>query len=37
MTSAAAVAARREVVVDMIMRWVAATPATKSQRGASSR
>jgi AcrR family transcriptional regulator len=36
MTSAAAVAARREVVVDMIMRWVSATPA-KSQRSASSR
>jgi AcrR family transcriptional regulator len=36
MTSAAAVAARREVVVDMIMRWVAA-PAGKSQRGTSSR
>jgi AcrR family transcriptional regulator len=37
MTSAAAVAARREVVVDMIMRWVAATPGGKSQRGTSSR
>jgi AcrR family transcriptional regulator len=37
MTSSAAVAARREVVVDMIMRWVAATPGGKSQRGASSR
>jgi AcrR family transcriptional regulator len=36
MTSAAAVAARREVVVDMIMRWVAATPA-KGQRSSSSR
>lgn len=37
MTSAAAVAARREVVVDMIMRWVAAVPPGKSQRGSSSR
>jgi AcrR family transcriptional regulator len=37
MTSAAAVAARREVVADMIMRWVAATPSAKPQRGASSR
>jgi AcrR family transcriptional regulator len=36
MTSASAVAARREVVVDMIMRWCAAEP-TRSQRGASSR
>ena len=36
MTSAAAVAARREVVVDMIMRWVAA-PTGKNQRGSSSR
>ena len=36
MTSAAAVAARREVVVDMIMRWVSAAPA-KAQRGSSSR
>jgi hypothetical protein len=35
MTSAAAVAARREVVVDMILRWMAA-PA-KPQRGSSSR
>jgi AcrR family transcriptional regulator len=35
MTSNAAVAARREVVVDMILRWVAANP--RSQRGASSR
>jgi AcrR family transcriptional regulator len=35
MTSASAVAARREVVVDMIMRWMAA-PA-KPQRGSSSR
>ena len=38
MTSNAAVAARREVVVDMILRWVAANPANpKSQRAASSR
>ena len=37
MTSSAAVAARREVVVDMIMRWIATTPTGKSQRGASSR
>jgi AcrR family transcriptional regulator len=36
MTSSAAVSARREVVVDMIMRWIAATPS-KAQRGASSR
>jgi AcrR family transcriptional regulator len=35
MTSAAAVAARREVVVDMIMRWIAAP--SKNQRGSSSR
>ncbi len=35
MTSAAAVAARREVVVDMILRWLAAPP--KNQRGSSSR
>ncbi len=35
MTSAGAVTARREVVVDMIMRWMAA-PA-KPQRGSSSR
>ena len=35
MTSAAAVTARREVVVDMILRWMAA-PA-KNQRGSSSR
>ena len=34
MTSAAAVAARREVVVDMIMRWMA---PTKAQRSSSSR
>lgn len=34
MTSAAAVAARREVVVDMIMRWMA---PTKAHRGSSSR
>jgi AcrR family transcriptional regulator len=34
MTSAAAVTARREVVVDMIMRWMA---ATKAHRGSSSR
>jgi AcrR family transcriptional regulator len=36
MTSSAAVAARREVVVDMILRWCAATPP-RSQRSASSR
>jgi len=36
MTSATAVAERREVVVDMIMRWCAAEP-TRSQRGSSSR
>jgi AcrR family transcriptional regulator len=36
MTSSEAVAARREVVVDMIMRWVAALPA-KAQRGSSTR
>jgi AcrR family transcriptional regulator len=36
MTSAAAVAARREVVVDMILRWCAADTA-KGQRGSSSR
>jgi hypothetical protein len=36
MTSASAVAARREVVVDMIMRWIAAG-TSKAQRGASSR
>jgi AcrR family transcriptional regulator len=35
MTSSAAVAARREVVVDMIARWIAATPAGTSQRGSS--
>jgi AcrR family transcriptional regulator len=36
MTSTAAVAARREVVVDMIMRWVSTNPG-KPQKGASSR
>ena len=36
MTSDAALAARREVVVDMILRWVAATPG-KAPRSASSR
>jgi len=36
MTSAAAVSSRREVVVDMIMRWIAPAPG-KSQKGASSR
>jgi AcrR family transcriptional regulator len=35
MTSATAVAARREVVVDMIMRWIAAP--TRPQKGMSSR
>jgi AcrR family transcriptional regulator len=37
MTSAEAVAARREVVVDMIERWVALPAGAKAQRGASSR
>jgi AcrR family transcriptional regulator len=37
MTSAAAVAARREVVVDMIMRWCAAEAPSRAQRGSSSR
>jgi len=36
MTSAAAVSARRETVVDVIVRWVAATPG-RAQRSASSR
>ena len=36
MTSAAAVSARREMVVDVIARWVAATPG-RAQRSASSR
>jgi hypothetical protein len=36
MTSASAVAARREIVVDMILRWCAADGA-KSQRASSSR
>jgi len=36
MTSSSAVAARREVVVDMIMRWCAAD-APRAQRGSSSR
>jgi AcrR family transcriptional regulator len=37
MVSAAAVAARRDVVVDMIMRWCAPDSPTRSQRGSSSR
>ena len=37
MTSAAAVASRREVVVDMIMRWCAADAPARGQRGSSSR
>jgi AcrR family transcriptional regulator len=37
MTSAEAVAARREVVVDMIARWVALPAGGKAQRGTSSR
>jgi hypothetical protein len=38
MTSPEAIAARREVVVDMIMRWCAATAATpRVQRSKSSR
>ena len=37
MTSAAAIAARREVVVDMILRWVGAPAPSKGHRGSSSR
>ena len=37
MTSAAAVSARREKVVDVIVRWVAANPGGRAQRAASSR
>src|SRR5262245_59531640 len=37
MTSSDAVAARREVVVEMIMRWMAPQTSGKPQRGTSSR